>query len=321
MASKTIINRASAQSKWEQIESVQILIDFLRPISVHRKQFCRTKTKNWLRTYRKIEFRWVVRMRLMNHFETNVPLFQMEPTPEQIKCAIEHLESEKNASNLWSSIASDLGDMNGEPKRSITFWKRTFKRIIKRLTAKRELYEYINRNYVSWQRSSCTLKPLEQRLLRAWTRSKVMNAANTEWMEPSNTEGSSGMSGIESISSNCRICLASTSSKMTHLFGEDDDRQQVTLLDKLNYCSCLSSMARIDDGFPQYICMSCSVLLESAYQLKLLCAKTEERLNEMQCRSGQQSKSIANGTSYEMITNDDITAKEQNELEQPTHIE
>lgn len=261
-----------------------------------------------------------------NHFEANTLPFQMEPTPEQIKCAIEHLESEKNASNLWSSIASDLGDMNDEPKRSITFWKRTFKRIIKRLAAKRELYEYISRNYVSSQRSSCTLTPLEKRLLRAWKRSKVMNAANTEWTEPSNTKGppDNELLGTESLLTNCRICLASTSSKMTHLFGEDDAREQVTLLEKLNYCSCLSSMARIDDGFPQYICMSCSVLLESAYQLKLLCAKTEERLNEMQRRSGQQSKSMADEANYE--TNDeyiieDIPGKKGNELEQPTHIE
>lgn len=205
-------------------------------------------------------------------------------------------------SNLWSSIASDLDEMNGEPKRSITFWKRTFKRIIKRLSAKRELFEHITRNYVTMERSSCTLRPLEKRLLRAWMQSKVMNKTNTEWTEPTNAMGSSD---IENLSSNCRICLASTSSMMTHLFGDDadDDRKRVTLLDKLNYCSCLSSKACIDDGFPQYICMSCSVLLESAYQLKLLCAKTEDKLNEMQRRSGKPTKPMTDETDYEM--NDD----------------
>lgn len=216
----------------------------------------------------------------------------MEPTPEQIKCAIEHLESETIASKLWTTIASDLDEMNGEPKRSISFWKRTFKRIIKRLTAKRELFEHIKQNYSMMKYSNCTLKPLEERLLRAWMQSKLMNTANTEWTETSNGFGSFVTLQIQRLSSNCRICLASTSSKMTHLFG-DDARDRITLLDKLNYCSCLSSRAHIGDGFPQFICMSCSVLLESAYQLKLLCAKTEEKLNELH-RPGSEKKSRRN---------------------------
>lgn len=260
----------------------------------------------------------------------------MEPTLEQIKCAIEHLESEKNVSNLWSAIANDLDEMNGEPKRSITFWKRTFKRIIKRLTAKRDLFEHITRNYTKMKRNSCTLKPLEKRLLRAWMQSKVMNTANTEWTESSNALSQLEME-IENLSRNCRICLASTSSKMTNLFGDDDnvDDGRVTLLGKLNYCSCMSSKARNDDGFPQYICMSCSVLLESAYQLKLLCAKTEEKLNEMLQRAERKSfrcasekmTSIVDETEYEI--NDDYVIEEvvakqdtdDGDLVQSSHIE
>lgn len=260
----------------------------------------------------------------------------MEPTPEQIKCVIEHLESEKNASNLWSAIANDLDEMNGEPKRSITFWKRTFKRIIKRLTAKRELFQHITRNYGSMQRSSCTLKPIEKRLLRAWMQSNVMNTTNTVWTEPSLLIGSSDTSDIENLLSNCRICLASTSSKMTHLFGADNgERDRITLIDKLNYCSCLSSKACIDDGFPQFICMSCSVLLESAYQLKLLCAKTEEKLNEMQRRMTAKSNrnvtehttSMPEESSFEMDADyiiEEVGSKHEeaeNDMAQSSHIE
>lgn len=83
----------------------------------------------------------------------------------------------------------------------------------------------------------------------------------------------------------------------------------------------------MDDGFPQYICMSCSVLLESAYQLKLLCAKTEEKLNEMRVGS-KRTKSTDTETDFEI--NDDfiieeITAKpdviENNNLAESSHIE
>lgn len=307
---------------------------FAHAFLAHRKRFYRMKTKNWSPIYRRIECRWVTNIAVWKMRAHSY--FQMEPTPEQIKCAVEHLESEKSASNLWSSIANDLDELIGEPKRSITFWKRTFKRIIKRLTAKRELIEHITRNYVSMQLSSCTLKPMEMRLLQAWMQSKVMNTTNTVWTEPSLPIASSGTSEIENLRSNCRICLASTSSKMTYLFGaDDDDCDRVSLLDKLNFCSCLSSEASIDDGFPQFICMSCSVLLESAYQLKLLCAKTEERLTGMQRRMGPQSNRnaldhttlIPDETSFEV--DDDCIVGEvlskhdeaENDMAQPSHIE
>lgn len=167
-------------------------------------------------------------------------------------------------------------------------------------------------------------------------RSKVMNTTNTVWTEPSLVNGTSGTADVESLLSNCRICLASTSSKMTHLFGaENDDCGGISLLDKLNYCSCLSSNASIDDGFPQFICMSCSVLLESAYQLKLLCAKTEERLNEIQRRMTPQSNynvperttSMPEDTSYEMdddyIIDEGVSKhdKSENDMAKSSHIE
>lgn len=64
--------------------------------------------------------------------------------------------------------------------------------------------------------------------------------------------------------------------------------EETTLLEKLNYCSCFMSEANADDGLPQYICMSCSILIENAYQLKILCAKTEAKLHEHQQLSAVQ---------------------------------
>lgn len=76
---------------------------------------------------------------------------------------------------------------------------------------------------------------------------------------------------------------------MTYLFSErqTSNDENLSILDKLNYCSCMLTKPRIDDGLPQFICMSCSVLLESAYQLKVLCLKTEESLLSLANDTGQ----------------------------------
>lgn len=58
--------------------------------------------------------------------------------------------------------------------------------------------------------------------------------------------------------------------------------EDITLLEKLNYCSCFTTEANVEDGLPHYICMSCSILIENAYQLKVLCAKTEAKFHELQ---------------------------------------
>lgn len=98
---------------------------------------------------------------------------------------------------------------------------------------------------------------------------------------------------IESLSTHCRICLASSSSKMLHLFIDESTSHQsvgeISLLDKLNYCACFASEACIDDHLPQYICMSCSILVENAYQLKILCAKTENKFKELSQNHSEDS--------------------------------
>lgn len=71
---------------------------------------------------------------------------------------------------------------------------------------------------------------------------------------------------------------------MLFLFEQQNDEQSekgVTLLKKLNYCACFASDATFDDELPKYICLSCSLLVENAYQLKVLCTKTEKQFRKL----------------------------------------
>lgn len=132
---------------------------------------------------------------------------------------------------------------------------------------------------------------------------------------------------IKSLLTHCRICLASSSTKMIYLYDERPiDHQSIedaTLLEKLNYCSCFSTKAKADDGLPQYICMSCSILIENAYQLKVLCAKTEEKLFELRQLSVVQSENENLGTEQQpkvsTIQIDQIDDTNFNELSKHGH--
>lgn len=110
------------------------------------------------------EFRWAAQIQT-NQLSGIYLDFRMKLKLEQIKYAIEHLESKKSASHLCSAIANDLDELDSEPKRSILFWKRTFKRTIKRLAAKHVLFDHISRYYVSIEWSSRTLKPIQVQVL------------------------------------------------------------------------------------------------------------------------------------------------------------
>lgn len=128
---------------------------------------------------------------------------------------------------------------------------------------------------------------------------------------------------IQSLSTHCRVCLASSSTTMIYLFNErpiqHQHNEEVTLLVKLNYCSCFTTEANVDDGLPQYICMSCSILIENAYQLKNLCAKTEAKLHELvrsDLVTAQQSK-ISN---VKVERADDAGLNEENEHEHTTNV-
>lgn len=79
---------------------------------------------------------------------------------------------------------------------------------------------------------------------------------------------------------------------MLYLFKESnqnhDGNNEVTLLHKLNYCSCFTIKASVDDHLPQYVCMSCSILVENAYQLKVLCDNTEGKFHELSQKCVEQ---------------------------------
>lgn len=131
---------------------------------------------------------------------------------------------------------------------------------------------------------------------------------------------------LENLTSHCRICLASTSSKMTNLFSHQhqvSNDENLTILEKLNYCSCMPTKPRANDGLPQFICMSCSVLLESAYQFKVLCSKTEEKLLSLvtDTRNVKQESKVCDTSRVVEMENDDdymkdkYCVKELNELD------
>lgn len=103
----------------------------------------------------------------------------------------------------------------------------------------------------------------------------LLQSYNTDTLMPNS---------LDELAAHCRICLTSASTEMVHLFEEQNNRQgaeDMSLMEKLNNCSCFASHVHPEDHLPKYICMSCSVLVENAYQLKVLCAKTEKRFEEL----------------------------------------
>lgn len=114
-----------------------------------------------------------------------------------------------------------------------------------------------------------------------------------------------------------------------HLFNERPAHYQsieeATLLEKLNYCSCFTTEANANDGLPQYICMSCSILIENAYQLKILCAKTEAKFHKLQQFSviqcdfeTEQQQSKTPQVQIDQINDSDFN--ELNEQEHSTNV-
>lgn len=209
-------------------------------------------------------------------------------------------------------------------KRTDIFWKRAFGRIEKRLKAKKELREHIASNYPHLKFPNANLHILsnaEYQLLNA------LESQHARTINNSNTNATKSV--FEDLTSHCRICLASTSSKMSHLFESHatNGSDTISFLDKLNYCSCLSLTAQIDDGLPQYICMSCSVLLESAYQLKMLCSKTEIKLQQLldQIESKSDNKKTSQLTEILVDEHDDeeyqMTEEYLIDVDEPRNLE
>lgn len=188
---------------------------------------------------------------------------QNGPTAGEMNATAKCLDSFSDSAKLWAAVADELEDIE-RPKRSAVHWKRTFCKLLRRLRAKHDLYQHLClRN--SAVDSAYGLTKGEQGFLRAW--------ADFEHRQSAEHVDSKSLRNL------CRICLLSSSPKMTRLF--DSAPASASVLQKLNFCECLPGRAREDDGFPQYICSSCLILLENAYQLKLICMKTEEQLKKI----------------------------------------
>lgn len=73
----------------------------------------------------------------------------------------------------------------------------------------------------------------------------------------------------------CRICLVSKS-EMLNIFDEEEPEPNRFFF-KINQCAPI--VIRNDDGFPHNICDDCILLLDNAYQFKLLCEQSDQILN------------------------------------------
>ncbi|XP_037037812.1 zinc finger protein 501-like [Bradysia coprophila] len=70
----------------------------------------------------------------------------------------------------------------------------------------------------------------------------------------------------------CRLCCTYYDvPKMENLFAGKNKH----LLDKLHYFACFTFRIDVNDGFPPYICIPCTELLQAAYEFKMICESAE----------------------------------------------
>lgn len=187
------------------------------------------------------------------------------PTENQLKCVIRCFKINFEENILWSRIAARL-NMLSNTRYSIPLWQQTFRQFTKQLVAKKNLSQYLTNKY---SKSPLSLTKIEQCFLK----------------ECADRIGPC----IDNLFSCCRICLASDISEMIYIFdhGSPNDAE-ASMLDKLAVSGCFDVEPQLDDNnLPQFICKSCSLLVESAYQLRILCLKNEEKLREIANRKKQ----------------------------------
>lgn len=78
----------------------------------------------------------------------------------------------------------------------------------------------------------------------------------------------------------CRVCLE-TRNDLENMFNEETSINP-NHADKIIRCVCIE--IKKDDGFPQKICTGCILLLESAYQFKVICEQSDQTL-KMEART------------------------------------
>lgn len=211
------------------------------------------------------------------NFKSNSSIFQFlqfQPTVREMECVIGYLQSSIDETNAWPILTQQL-NKSSEQIYDANQWKLIVSHLLKRLTSRQQL---IQRKLISpdWIR----LSDVEHKLLTYLTDEPDM---------PFNVRVSHALNQFQT---HCRICLASNSSQMIDIFKEKQS-DEITLLEKIRICRCFTTEPHINDGFPQKICLSCSILIENAYQLKMLCISTEQKFTEIISTSNNQ-KSIDN---------------------------
>lgn len=182
----------------------------------------------------------------------------VKPTEDQLKCVLRCFKTNLSKNSLWSQIASRLNILSNT-RYSISEWQRTLEQFTRRLMARKNLSHYLANKYGE---SPLSLTKMEQIFLKA----------ATHRVAPCNDNN---------LFSCCRICLASDSSEMIYIFDNRRNNMKLSFLDKLTVSGCFDVEPELDDNMPQFVCINCSALVESAYQLRMLCLKNEEKLREI----------------------------------------
>lgn len=187
----------------------------------------------------------------------------VEPTENQLKCVLRCFETNLEQSSLWPRIAARLNILSNT-RYSIPFWQRTFEQFTRKLVAKKSLSHYLTNKY---GKSPLSLTKIEQRFLKK----------SADRVAPYN----------DNLILCCRICLASDNSEMIYIYDHGINSAEASLLDKLTVSGCFDVVPELEYNLPQFICKSCSLLIESAYQLRMLCLKNEEKLREIVSQKDQ----------------------------------
>lgn len=187
----------------------------------------------------------------------------VEPTENQLKCILRCFKTNLKQNSLWSRIAARLNILSNT-RYSIPVWKRSFDQSTRKLMAKKNLSHYLTNKY---GKSPLSLSKIEQSFLKESAVRVAPRNAN--------------------LFSSCRICLASDSSEMLYIFDHRNNNAEASLLYKLSVSGCFDVEPQLDDNLPQFICKSCSLLVESAYRLRLLCLQNEGKLREIASQKDQ----------------------------------
>lgn len=226
---------------------------------------------------------------------------QFSPTLTDIKSIVTHLQSPSNETETWPLLAQHLNSITGRVF-DANEWKQILSHLVKRLSARQQL---VHRKVISFEWAR--LCDAERQLIALLTEDSDVPNEFPESVISWDVRESEVLSQMRT---HCRICLASNSSQMIDIFDEKR-KDDVTLFEKIRICQCFTKNPEIGDAYPQKICLSCSILVENAYQLKMLCTSTEDKFKEI-------SMEISPANLIQKIDENDLvnTSIESNSMEQ-----